>query len=251
MEERKTTEEINFVGGWWAAIKKCAPESFTVIMRGKMRIKTRPSDKEALELLESFKDKTFGDAKKILDDAQFWLHMIQILSFEKEKATLKRLEVRQTINEAGHEFFENIHSTNKELGDIAGEFMALNEEYVLNNSGEEETNRTVDILQAGFTTNQLKFLEQLRETITGVERIKEINFLLGAVDGKTSKRVKRLIRYLHLYQWAYGELQLVIDLQNVSKTSQLNDTERRREEIRKKLHSELEKAGLPLGIKYE
>lgn len=79
------TEEINFVGGWWSAIKKGAPDSLTVIMKGELRIRTRPSDKEALELLEGLKDKTFGEVNKILDDAQFWLHMIQILSFEKEK----------------------------------------------------------------------------------------------------------------------------------------------------------------------
>lgn len=87
--------------------------------------------------------------------------------------------------------------------------------------------------------------------MTGEELIKGINFAVGAVDGKTLERVKRLITYLHLYQWAYGELQLVIDLQNVSKTSQLSDTERRRVEIRKKLHSGLDEADLPLGIKYD
>ena len=83
------------------------------------------------------------------------------------------------------------------------------------------------------------------------ELIKEINFVVGAVDGKTLKRVKRIIHYLHLYQWAYGELQLVIDLQNIDGTSQLSDTERRREEIRKKLHSGLREADLSIGIKYD
>lgn len=89
MEERKTTEKINFVGGWWAAIKKAAPDSLTVIMHGKLRIRTRPRDKEALALLEKYKDKSFGEVREILDDAQFWLHMIQILSFEKEKEAKK------------------------------------------------------------------------------------------------------------------------------------------------------------------
>ena len=83
------------------------------------------------------------------------------------------------------------------------------------------------------------------------ELIKEINFVVGAVDGKTLERVKRIIHYLHLYQWAYGELQLVTNLQNIDGTSQVSDTERRREEIRKKLRSGLRKADLPLGIKYE
>ena len=70
----------------------------------------------------------------------------------------KRLEIRRTINKAGHDFFENMHNANKELGYIAGEFMALNEEYVLNHQGEEETNATVDILRDGFTTNQKSVL---------------------------------------------------------------------------------------------
>lgn len=81
----KMNEEQKFVGGWWSAIKKCAPDSLTVVMRGKLRIRTRPADKEALELLERFKDKSVGEVSKILDDAQFWLHMMYILSFEKEK----------------------------------------------------------------------------------------------------------------------------------------------------------------------
>jgi hypothetical protein len=78
------TKEEKFVGSWIDGVKKCAPDGLTVIMRGKLKIKTRPSDKEALELLDSYKDKTFGEVKKLLDDAQFWLQMIQFLSFEKE-----------------------------------------------------------------------------------------------------------------------------------------------------------------------
>lgn len=76
---------------------------------------------------------------------------------------LNRMEVRRAINKAGHEFFKSIYNANKDLGFIAGEFMALNEEYVLNHSGEEETNATVDILQSGFTTNQKSTLERLRD----------------------------------------------------------------------------------------
>jgi len=70
------------------------------------------------------------------------------------------------------------------------------------------------------------------------ELIKQINFVVGAVDGKTLERVKRLISYLKQYQWAYGNLQLV-------------DTWRQREAIEKKLRSGLEKADLSAGINYE
>jgi hypothetical protein len=155
-----------------------------------------------------------------------------------KKETPKRLETRRTINGAGRTLLKNIYGINKDIGFIAGEFMALNEEYVLNHSGEEETNGTVDILQTGFTTNQKDVLERLRKTITDEEKIKEINFIVGAVDGKTLERVKRFISYLKLYQWAYGELQLA-------------DTQRRRDEIEKKLRSGLREADLPLGIKYD
>ena len=155
-----------------------------------------------------------------------------------KKETPKRLETRRTINGAGRALLKNMYGINKDIGFIAGEFMALNEEYVLNHSGEEETNGTVDILQTGFTTNQKDVLERLRKTITDEERIKEINFVVGAVDGKTLERVKRFISYLKLYQWAYGELQLA-------------DTQRRRDEIEKKLRSGLREADLPLGIKYD
>lgn len=78
-------EEVKFKGTWRDSVKKCAPDSLLLVMRDKLRIRTRPSDKEALELLESFEDKTFGEVHKILDDAQFWLHMIQILSFEEKE----------------------------------------------------------------------------------------------------------------------------------------------------------------------
>ena len=83
-------KEKKFFGTWREGIKILAPDSATLIMRGKLRIKTRPSDKEAMELIEQYKDKTFGEVKKILDDAQFWLNMIQILSFENEAEKKER-----------------------------------------------------------------------------------------------------------------------------------------------------------------
>ena len=80
---------------------------------------------------------------------------------------LKRLEIRRTINEVGHDFFKSMWNTNRELGYIASEFMALNEEYVLNHYGEEETNATVKILRSGFTANQKVFLERLHGVLVG------------------------------------------------------------------------------------
>jgi hypothetical protein len=85
----------------------------------------------------------------------------------KKNKNMKRSEIRRIINEVGNVFFELMYNTNEELGNIAGEFMSLNEEYVLNYHGKEEANQTVNILRTGFTTNQKRFLERLRYTILG------------------------------------------------------------------------------------
>lgn len=41
------------------------------------------------------------------------------------------------------------------------------------------------------------------------ELIKNVNFILGAVDGKTLARVTRVVRLLQAHQWAIGELSLL------------------------------------------
>lgn len=41
------------------------------------------------------------------------------------------------------------------------------------------------------------------------ELIREINGIIGALDGKTLARVKRLVRLLHSYEWATGELSIL------------------------------------------
>lgn len=72
------------------------------------------------------------------------------------------LKIRRILHAAGNEFFEKMRAANCELGNIAGEFMRLNEEYVLNHQGIGETYATLDILHTGFTKNQKNFLERLR-----------------------------------------------------------------------------------------
>lgn len=41
------------------------------------------------------------------------------------------------------------------------------------------------------------------------ETLKEINFILGAMDGKTLPRLRRLIGLLHSFQWTTGELTIL------------------------------------------
>jgi len=96
-----------------------------------------------------------------------------------------RFEIRRAINKAGHEFFKSVWNVNKDLSYIAGEFMTLNEEYVLNHQGEEETNATVDILRSGFTTNQKDVLERLRATPVKAG----INVKVEISDGKGHHKV--------------------------------------------------------------
>ena len=76
-----------------------------------------------------------------------------------------RMEVRRKIHEAGTEFFESLGEVNENLMYLAGALMAANEDYVLNHSGERETNGTVIILRTGFNTNQTKMLERLRDRL--------------------------------------------------------------------------------------
>lgn len=76
-----------------------------------------------------------------------------------------RLEIRRQISAAGTEFFESLGEVDEHLMYLAGEFMAANEDYVLNHSGEQETNGTLRILKTGFLQNQKRMLERLRDRL--------------------------------------------------------------------------------------
>jgi len=74
---------------------------------------------------------------------------------------MNRLEIKRAIRVAGHNFHEQMYAAHDELGNIAGEFMNLNMEYVLLHKDAEETYKTLHILQTGFSKNQKKYLERL------------------------------------------------------------------------------------------
>ena len=76
---------------------------------------------------------------------------------------MNNLEIRQTIQSAGNEFFEKMYATNFELCNISGEFMSLNESYVLLHQDLHETFKTREILKTGFSINQKKFLNRLKQ----------------------------------------------------------------------------------------
>lgn len=78
---------------------------------------------------------------------------------------IDQIEIRRTIRNAGFKFRDQMGALNSDLGNIAGEFMSLNEEYVWNHLGWQKTRNTLDILNTGYTENQKLFLEHLAEAI--------------------------------------------------------------------------------------
>ena len=75
----------------------------------------------------------------------------------------ERLEIRKKIQMAGNRLYESIE--NRVLQNIAGELMAKNEDFVLNN---KDTFGAVDILNRGFTTNQRKWLKELDKKLEAI-----------------------------------------------------------------------------------
>ena len=69
--------------------------------------------------------------------------------------------------------------------------------------------------------------------------LKEVASILGAVDGDVVRAARRMVRLLNLYQWAIGELSL------------LAADEKKKDEILKKLHEELEQDGDELIVPIE
>lgn len=81
---------------------------------------------------------------------------------------MNRQEIKREIQRNGHNFFERMYRGNLELSNIAGEFMALNVSYVLTHQGYEETYKTLEILKAGLSINQKKFLIRLEKQLKGI-----------------------------------------------------------------------------------
>jgi hypothetical protein len=75
---------------------------------------------------------------------------------------MDRLEIKRAIKSTAADFHNQMYGAHPELGNIAGEFMSLNVDYVLLHQGVDETYRTLHILQTGFSNNQKKYLEQLK-----------------------------------------------------------------------------------------
>jgi hypothetical protein len=75
--------------------------------------------------------------------------------------TNEKLALRKRIHAAGHAFFESL-SDIKDLQNIAGEFMALNEDWCLLNP---DTVGFQSIMRTGFSDNQKHFIERLAKKL--------------------------------------------------------------------------------------
>ena len=84
------------------------------------------------------------------------------------------LEIRKKIQASGNDFYESLPEG--PLQHLAGDIMGLNEEYVLNHQGYDNTTvGTLSILKTGFTTNQKNWLTDLKKIVEAsqiVERLK-------------------------------------------------------------------------------
>jgi len=58
------------------------------------------------------------------------------------------------------------------------------------------------------------------KSLNDTEKIEEINGIIGAFDNRTLDRVKKLCKYLRVYQWAVQRLEIINDLsdRDIAKT---------------------------------
>jgi hypothetical protein len=80
---------------------------------------------------------------------------------------MERLKVRGIIQTNGKELYERLGKTRKDLQYLAGELMVGNEERVLSNMNSPHllTIESQDIIDHGFTKNQIIFLEAIENVI--------------------------------------------------------------------------------------
>ena len=78
---------------------------------------------------------------------------------------MNRLEIKRAIRVAAHVFFEQMYTTHEELGNITGAILNLNVDYVLLHQDAEETYKTLNILQTGFSKTQKRYLERLNKQL--------------------------------------------------------------------------------------
>ena len=76
---------------------------------------------------------------------------------------MNRIEIRKQIQSAGNGLYDDI--PDGPLKWIVGEIMNLNEDYVINHSEPGLSNGAYDILDNGFTLNQLQWITELKEKL--------------------------------------------------------------------------------------
>lgn len=139
-----------------------------------------------------------------------------------EEIDALRIIIRKQISEKSSGVYTSLPIP---LRYLAGELLTGNEEYVLNQTiqckGKSIAAET--IMETGFTTNQAKFLShqmmQLKAITNSFEdamldsdKLKEVNFVLGAMDGDTLKHARSLVVLANKRAGQLGQLRIKTEM---------------------------------------
>lgn len=97
---------------------------------------------------------------------------------------MERLKVREIIQANGKELYERLGKTRRDLQYLAGELMTGNEERVLFNSKSPNllTIESQDIIDHGFTKNQIIFLESIESIIKQLDDMNRLDTMKYSAD---------------------------------------------------------------------
>ena len=80
---------------------------------------------------------------------------------------MNHIDVRKRIQGNGDALYQRLGKTNKDLQYLAGELMGGNEDYIMYLIADKQpfTIRADDMLNNGFTDNQINYLENLEKVL--------------------------------------------------------------------------------------
>ncbi len=118
-------------------------------------------------------------------------------NYRSEKYRSHRQRIFSRISSVAKRYYQSLSFCHP-LQYIAGELIEANIQYVMENSGEEETIGTLERMEIGFSTNQKKWLEELKELLMRqpVRRELEPIDLLDPPDELTERHKDLLISFI-------------------------------------------------------
>ena len=139
-------------------------------------------------------------------------HQEELERKRAEEIESLRISIRKQISEKSNGIYTNLPVP---LRYLAGELLQGNEEYVLNQAieGNGQTIAAETIMKTGFTTNQAECLSLQMKQLNAItrsfeearsdsEKLKEVNFVLGAMDGNTLKHARALVVLANEDNWS-------------------------------------------------